>query len=139
VGEDRSEVPQDRDKWGAFVRVVMKNFGFHEMRGNFLTSWGPVSLWGRTLMYGVNGIAIQCRSSCRTVQNFPLPQHHSAWWQEQILLLEHCARRRTKIQKSSNSTRNMNSSENFLIDAPAKLFPQIYCCLSHISFRLPSP
>ena len=47
------ELAQDRDRWWAFVTAVMK-FGFHKMRGKFLTSLEPVSFSRRTLFHGVS-------------------------------------------------------------------------------------
>jgi len=47
------ELAQDRDRWWALVTAVMK-FGFHKIRGKFLTSLEPVSFSRRTLFHGVS-------------------------------------------------------------------------------------
>jgi hypothetical protein len=44
------DLAQERDRWPDVVNAVM-NLQFPENAGNFLTSWGPVSFSGRTLLY----------------------------------------------------------------------------------------
>jgi hypothetical protein len=44
------DLAQERDRWPDVVTTVM-NLQFPENAGNFLTSWGPVSFSGRTLLY----------------------------------------------------------------------------------------
>jgi len=53
VGLDWISLAQGYDRWQALVNVVM-NFQVPQNRGNFLTSWGPVSFSGRTLPHGAS-------------------------------------------------------------------------------------
>jgi hypothetical protein len=52
-GMDWVELAWVRDRWGALVNAVM-NLRIPSNSGNFVTSWGSVSLSGRTLLHGVS-------------------------------------------------------------------------------------
>jgi hypothetical protein len=52
-GLDWIDVVQDRNRWRAVVNAVM-NLRVPQNAGNFLSSLGPVSFSGRTLLHGVN-------------------------------------------------------------------------------------
>ena len=53
VGMDWIDLASDWDKWRALVNAVM-NLTIPLNAGNFLTSLGPVSFSGRTLLHGVS-------------------------------------------------------------------------------------
>ena len=52
-GMDWIRMAWERDRWRAFVNAVM-NLRVPYIAVNFLTSWEPVSFWGRTLLHGVS-------------------------------------------------------------------------------------
>jgi hypothetical protein len=49
-GMDSIDLAQDKDRWRAVVNAVM-NLQVPQNAGNFLTSWGPVSFSGRSLLH----------------------------------------------------------------------------------------
>jgi hypothetical protein len=51
-GIDWIDLAQDRDRWRAEVKEVMK-LQVTENTGNVLSSWGPDSFSGRPLLHGV--------------------------------------------------------------------------------------
>jgi hypothetical protein len=52
---------------GGLVWTRLQTFEFHEMRGNFFISWGPVSFSRTTLLFGV--VSIRCTSFALTRQH----------------------------------------------------------------------
>jgi hypothetical protein len=52
-GTEWIDLAQDRDRWRALVSAVM-NLRVPQNAGNFLTTSGPVSFSGRTLLDGVS-------------------------------------------------------------------------------------
>jgi hypothetical protein len=52
-GKDWIYLAEDRDRWRAVVNAVM-SIRLPQNSGNFLSSWGPVSFSGRSLIRGVS-------------------------------------------------------------------------------------
>ena len=53
VRMDWIDLDQDRERWWTFVNAVVSLRG-PQNAGNFLTSWGPVSSLGRTMLHRVS-------------------------------------------------------------------------------------
>ena len=52
-GMDWIDLAQNLDRWRAVVNAIV-NLRLTWNEENFLSSWGPVSFWGRTLFPGIN-------------------------------------------------------------------------------------
>jgi hypothetical protein len=52
-GMDWIDLAEDRDRWWVLVNAVM-NLWVPQNVGNFLTSWGPVSISRRILLQGIS-------------------------------------------------------------------------------------
>jgi hypothetical protein len=61
-GTNWIHLAQVRDRWRGSVNAVM-NHPIPQNVGTFLTSWGSVSFWRRTLLHGVNS---SLHSGCGT-------------------------------------------------------------------------
>jgi hypothetical protein len=63
-GMDWIDLAQDRDRWRALVNTAM-NLRVPYNAGNFLSSIGPVSFSGRTLLHGVSWLYRVCALELR--------------------------------------------------------------------------